>query len=261
MDCLSTLALERLEAGALGGPALSRAQSHLEACPRCSQRSQAMLRQVWAYRGSGSAVLARTRFERVARRQKWVWTLSAVAVLLAAIGVPASLQSHAPPLAARTRWVAASYAPATAPPAPVPVVVAQRKPMPASAGPPVRPAQPEHSDDDEFERTFGYLPPPPGSGGDLREEVSQGDILATVVSQKPRIIECVNHQKVREPDRHGTLVMRWVIAPSGRTQDVTVDTPELRDTPVARCMTDLVQSWTFPKHTQPQDPISFPFRF
>jgi predicted Zn finger-like uncharacterized protein len=103
------------------------------------------------------------------------------------------------------------------------------------------------SDDDEFSRTFGggnsgksktvakaepsegpakkkgnndvYIPPAPGSGGDIPDQVGQGDIMATVVSQKPAIIDCVNKQKAKDADAHGTLVMRWTIQNSGRVQE------------------------------------------
>jgi predicted Zn finger-like uncharacterized protein len=106
-----------------------------------------------------------------------------------------------------------------------------------------------------------YIPPAPGAGGDIPDAVGQGDIMATVVSQKPAIIDCVNKQKAKDPEAHGTLVMRWTIQTSGRTSGITVASEEFKTTYLANCMSGLIKNWSFPKHKNSQDPISFPFKF
>jgi predicted Zn finger-like uncharacterized protein len=148
-----------------------------------------------------------------------------------------------------------------------------------------RPAPKEASDDD-FEKTFGgggkkakdsggsdasspkkkgggdvYIPPAPGSGGDVPDQLGQGDIMQTVVSHKPEIVDCVKKQKAKDSDSSGTLVMRWVIQPNGHTSNVTPVTDEFKSSYLASCMGGLIKGWQFPKHKQPQDPISFPFKF
>ena len=41
--------------------------------------------------------------------------------------------------------------------------------------------------------------------------------MSVVLANKSSIVRCVNEQKSRDPNLHGTLVMHWVIQTSGKT--------------------------------------------
>jgi predicted Zn finger-like uncharacterized protein len=168
--------------------------------------------------------------------------------------------------------------------------VASREKSDGTEGPPSRTresnAAPKSGDDDAFEREFGgtgkkttkaieepppespknrqkdvYIPAAPGSGGDVPDQLSMGDVMQYVRDQKPAIVDCVKKQRAKEPDSSGTLVMRWTVLTSGKTSGISVQTEEFKSTYLASCMTGLIKGWTFPRHKSSQDPINFPFKF
>jgi len=108
-----------------------------------------------------------------------------------------------------------------------------------------------------------YVPPAPGaSSTDVPERLPKGDIMSIVLANKPKIVQCVNEQKARDPNLHGTLVMHWVIQTSGKTASVSAVTDQFRSSYMATCLSGLVKSWNFPKHKyQPGEPVDFPFTF
>ncbi|HYV48338.1 MAG TPA: adventurous gliding motility protein GltJ [Myxococcaceae bacterium] len=138
-------------------------------------------------------------------------------------------------------------------------------------------------DDDEFDSLFGggkkaapdgpapgpkkgksvYIPGETGGGGasDLKESLSSSDVTSTVLNYRPKIVECVQAQKAKQPGATGTLVMKWTILPSGKTAQVSVQTEEFKSTYLANCLTILVKGMSFPKHKVQGEPIVFPFKF
>jgi hypothetical protein len=118
------------------------------------------------------------------------------------------------------------------------------------------------SDDSRGKKT-AYVPPAPGaSSTEVPERLPKGDIMSVVLANKPSIVRCVNEQKARDPNLHGTLVMHWVIQTSGKTASVNAVTDQYKSSYMATCLTGLVKSWNFPKHKyQPGEPVDFPFTF
>jgi hypothetical protein len=106
-----------------------------------------------------------------------------------------------------------------------------------------------------------YIPEAPGSGGDIPDQLSMGDVMQYVRDQKPAIVDCVKKQRAKDADSTGTLVMRWTILTSGKTSGISVQSDEFKSTYLASCMTGLIKGWTFPRHKSAQDPINFPFKF
>jgi hypothetical protein len=153
--------------------------------------------------------------------------------------------------------------------------VASAEPAPKSSG------GNKNKADDLFDEVFGtggnskpeegrssgkktaYVPPAPGSSStEVPERLPKGDIMSVVLANKPSIVRCVNEQKARDPNLHGTLVMHWVIQTSGKTASVNAVTDQFRSSYMATCLTGLVKSWNFPKHKyQPGEPVDFPFTF
>jgi hypothetical protein len=151
----------------------------------------------------------------------------------------------------------------------------------ASADPPAKSSSKGNKADDLFDEVFGtggakseesrssgkktaYVPPAPGSASstEVPERLPKGDIMSVVLANKPKIVQCVNEQKARDPNLHGTLVMHWVIQTSGKTGSVSAVTDQFRSSYMATCLSGLVKSWNFPKHKyQPGEPVDFPFTF
>jgi predicted Zn finger-like uncharacterized protein len=200
----------------------------------------------------------------------------------AAAATPPAVAAVTPPPPAAAEPAAAKPAePARTEPA-----VARQEPSRAPSKPRPAPSEPvasasrqkpEPAADDDFDALFGskkpepkkaaestpstYIPPAPGSGGSMREQLAQSDVMEVVLANRPAIVKCVNEQKKREPGSSGKLVMRWVIQTSGKTTAVAVRTEEFRKTYLATCISGLIKGWTFPKHRKQGDPIDFPFTF
>jgi len=117
--------------------------------------------------------------------------------------------------------------------------------------------------DDSRGKKNAYIPPAPGaSSTEVPERLPKGDIMSVVLANKPSIVRCVNEQKTRDPNLHGTLVMHWVIQTSGKTTSVNAVTDQYKSSYMATCLGGLVKSWNFPKHKyQPGEPVDFPFTF
>ncbi|MDY7226050.1 AgmX/PglI C-terminal domain-containing protein [Hyalangium rubrum] len=101
--------------------------------------------------------------------------------------------------------------------------------------------------------------PAPAKPAALPERLTSADIMSSVKLHKPEIVSCVNAQKAREPEAKGKLVMRWSIQPDGKTAEISCVSgcsPQL-----AGCLTEQIQTWTFPAHQVQGAPIDFPFTF
>lgn len=106
-----------------------------------------------------------------------------------------------------------------------------------------------------------YVPPAPGSGGDLPEKLNESDIFQVVLGNKPALVRCVEEQRKKEPGVSGTLMMQWTIQTNGRTSNVRVLTDEFKNSYMATCMGGLIKRWSFPKHRAQGEPVKFPFKF
>jgi hypothetical protein len=102
-----------------------------------------------------------------------------------------------------------------------------------------------------------------GSRTSFKETLGQSDIVQVVRANRAALIRCVDEQKKKDSDLSGKLVMRWTIQTSGKTKDVSCQTPDFRTTYMAicKCMSGLIEGWTFPKHEVQGEAIDFPFTF
>ncbi|WP_434386126.1 GYF domain-containing protein [Melittangium boletus] len=104
-----------------------------------------------------------------------------------------------------------------------------------------------------------YVPPEPGPR--TQETLSRLDILQVVSAQRESLLACVlRYAPKRAAGAEAQRVMlRLNIRPSGSVTHVQVEDKEVRGTPLAFCLQDLVRSLTFPKHRVPgTEPIRFP---
>lgn len=190
--------------------------------------------------------------------------------------------------------------PAEGTPAKSPVKSTPRNPVVAKAEPkevvresakePVKAAEPvkeSSKGDDDFDNLFGdgkpkkaapkeetksesastkkkdvYIPPPPGSaGGDLKDEITQGDVTETVLANKGSLANCAQEHRKREPGVSGKLVMRWTVLTSGKVSNVGLVTEEFKGTYMAQCVAGVIKGMTFPRSKKQSDAFQFPFKF
>lgn len=87
------------------------------------------------------------------------------------------------------------------------------------------------------------------------------DIMATVMTHKSAIVECVKKQRGQQPGLSGRLVMRWFIYPDGSAKEISCVSGALCSTYLAGCLTGLIQGWTFPTRAARPEAIDFPIVF
>ena len=105
-----------------------------------------------------------------------------------------------------------------------------------------------------------YIPPDP-KPAEAPASLAESDIFAVVVANKADITSCVNEQKLQSEEGNRRVVVRWTILPSGRVTDVVTETARLKGTPLALCLEDKIQHWTFPQHREQGGPVRFPFLY
>ncbi|HEX7489231.1 MAG TPA: AgmX/PglI C-terminal domain-containing protein, partial [Anaeromyxobacteraceae bacterium] len=102
---------------------------------------------------------------------------------------------------------------------------------------------------------------PPAIGSDLPDSVSQSQIQEAVAGQKNALFRCIEQQRSADPDAHGTLRMRWVIAGDGSVREVRALSDEFARQPVAPCITGVVKGIRFPRSRTSGQEVVFPFKF
>jgi Ca-activated chloride channel homolog len=108
----------------------------------------------------------------------------------------------------------------------------------------------------------GYIPPAPGGAySEVKDSLGQSDIMEVVLANKVALGKCVELHRKLDPTTSGKLLMKWTILTSGRTANISVASPEFRDTPIARCLAGLIRDWQFPRHKTQGAPTTFPFKF
>ena len=106
-----------------------------------------------------------------------------------------------------------------------------------------------------------YIPPAPGSGGDIKDELGTADVFQVVLENKASVARCADEQHKKDPALAGKLIMRWSIQTNGRTSNIGVASEEFKGSYIATCIAGLVKTWVFPKHKKQGEPIQFPFKF
>jgi len=92
-------------------------------------------------------------------------------------------------------------------------------------------------------------------------ELFASDIMETILANKASLAACVQRHRLVTPNVTGKLVMSWVVQADGHTRDVRVDSKEFETTEVARCISQLLRTMTFPATGQASERITFPFKF
>ncbi len=92
-------------------------------------------------------------------------------------------------------------------------------------------------------------------------ELFASDIMETILANKASLAACVQRHRLVTPNVTGKLMMSWVVQADGHTRDVRVDSKEFETTEVARCISQLLRTMTFPATGQASERITFPFKF
>ncbi|MCL2011828.1 MAG: AgmX/PglI C-terminal domain-containing protein [Cystobacterineae bacterium] len=128
------------------------------------------------------------------------------------------------------------------------------------APPPARPSTSRVQDD--FDKAFGvadpparstrqerpttvYVPPPVN----VKQALSDADIMEYILSKKAEVLVCVREQKNRDPKLKGDMIVEWNVATSGKTSQVKLAaSSSFQGTYFANCVIKLIQTWQFPAH-------------
>lgn len=91
--------------------------------------------------------------------------------------------------------------------------------------------------------------------------LTRADIMETILRSKEALSECAERQHAERPGTSGKLLMTWTILTSGKTSNIVVSSAALEGTPIATCVSTVLESMEFPKHELQGTPITFPFKF
>ena len=101
---------------------------------------------------------------------------------------------------------------------------------------------------------------------DSAPEVESGDIdrdsLARFVKVRLKSIQaCYERELKRNTSLKGKIVVRFVIAETGRVKDVDIDENTMGSDEVANCIKTTIRAWTTQFHPSGEVPVSYPFVF
>lgn len=82
-----------------------------------------------------------------------------------------------------------------------------------------------------------------------------------VMQRKSAVTMCYERELKRNPSLKGKITIRFVILPTGRIGEVSVDENTMGDDNVAACIVSKVRMWSFPFKPEEDVPVSFPFVF
>jgi hypothetical protein len=90
--------------------------------------------------------------------------------------------------------------------------------------------------------------------------LQQSDVMEAVLSRKRELAQCTAQ---KTPGSTGKLVMEWSVGPDGQVSAVgpAAGYEQFAGTPMAACLTSVIQSMPFPKFDVPGEPVRFPFKF
>lgn len=95
----------------------------------------------------------------------------------------------------------------------------------------------------------------------VEEPPEREEVVRVVTAHMPAVSSCIKKQRQQQPDLSGKLFMRWFIHQNGAAKRVSCVSKELCSTYLARCLTALIQSWTFPDQTIRGESVDHSFAF
>lgn len=89
-------------------------------------------------------------------------------------------------------------------------------------------------------------------------------VLQTISRNYPELKRCYNEGLKTNANMKGKVVMGWAMDPQGRVLDVQVQTSQLNNKSVEKCMVERLSSWRFPRQAKMQgakDRMTYTFQF
>ena len=93
------------------------------------------------------------------------------------------------------------------------------------------------------------------------DKLSKADISKVVLFATGDINKCRSEHKKKEPKVTGKLVARFTVETSGKTSGITLVSSEFKGSTFAKCLTGLIEDWSFPKSKQKSAPFDLPQTF
>jgi hypothetical protein len=82
-----------------------------------------------------------------------------------------------------------------------------------------------------------------------------------VRARKPALAACYERELKKNASMGGKLMLRFVIAPSGRATSVEITDGALGSDALYGCIKSIVRTWVFPLRPESDVPVAFPFVF
>jgi len=98
-----------------------------------------------------------------------------------------------------------------------------------------------------------------GSKGDVKPTLDRNDVLSTVKNNLGSIKACADAYSRSGGKLPPKLIAKWIIKPSGFTDQQEMTSPELKGTPVDGCVVTAIKKWRFPEFASGAIPVTFPF--
>jgi len=89
-------------------------------------------------------------------------------------------------------------------------------------------------------------------------------VLQTISRNYPELKRCYNEGLKTNANMKGKVVMGWAMDAQGRVLDVQIQTSQLNNKSVEKCMVDRLSSWRFPRQAKMQgakDRMTYTFQF
>lgn len=97
----------------------------------------------------------------------------------------------------------------------------------------------------------------PGPSG-LPKTLDESDVLGVLRRHAGEVRDCVAKQRRADASVQGKMLVKMLIAGSGKPVRVSVSPARFRDAVVGRCVTSAARSWRFPKFASATFPVDFP---
>jgi len=91
--------------------------------------------------------------------------------------------------------------------------------------------------------------------------VNPEEMVRFVRQRKMAIQSCYEKELKRNPTLRGRIVVRFVISPQGRAQDIEIEENTVGSEAVAGCIRNVVRAWTFPFKPSDGPAVAYPFLF
>jgi hypothetical protein len=102
------------------------------------------------------------------------------------------------------------------------------------------------------------------SGAPSGARARKDSVIKTISDNYPELKSCYQQGLKKDASLKGKVVMGWSIDPQGKVADAEIQTSQLNNKEVEKCMTDKLSKWHFPRQARlsgNKDRMTYTFQF